>query len=339
MTAPQTYRFRWLLTAAILLIAGWGGLFAQRGISLNKYETPNARLVFLDPATSYLVPHTVRAFENALSFHQTFWDYQPTGKTNILFNDFTDSGNGGTMVIPWNYLNIAVAPFDYTFSVIPANERMQWLMSHELTHQVMCDQASRSDRLYQTLLGGKVIPDNRDPLSLIYSYLTTPRWYSPRWYQEGIAVFMETWMSGGLGRVLGGYDEMAFRAMVRDSAYLYHVIGLETEGTTIDFQVGVNAYLYGTRFVSYLAWKHGPDQLRNFYSRTDSSRRFYAAQFRQVYGVPVEREWDRWIEWERGFQQENLSLIREHPTSRFRQVTPSTLGSVSRPYLDSVETG
>ncbi len=141
-------------------------LFSQGKILLEKYETPDVRLVFLDKNTSYLVPHTVRSFQNALSFHRKFWDYEPTGKTNILFNDFTDTGNGGTMVIPWNFLNIAVAPFDYTFSVVPANERMQWLMNHELTHQVMCDKASKTDRILQTILGGKVIPDSRDPLSL-----------------------------------------------------------------------------------------------------------------------------------------------------------------------------
>ncbi|MDD2570414.1 MAG: hypothetical protein PHF53_01900 [Bacteroidales bacterium] len=336
MNLSELYRLRPLLLATMLLILGPCTLFAQRKINLTKFETPSARLVFLDPGTSYLVPHTVRAFENALAFHQQFWNYDPSEKTNILFNDFTDVGNGGTMVIPWNYLNIAVAPFDYTYSVVLPLERMQWLMSHELTHQVMCDQSSKRDRLYQSLLGGKVIPDNTDPLSLIYSYLTTPRWYSPRWYHEGIAVFMETWMSGGLGRVMGGYDEMVFRALVKDSAYLYHVIGLETEGTTIDFQVGVNSYLYGTRFVSYLALKYGLNKLQDFFSRTDSSRRFYAAQFRQVYGKSIEEEWDDWIIWEREFQEKNLSRIREYPVSTFRQVTPSTLGSVSRPYLDSL---
>ena len=72
----------------------------------------------------------------------------------------------------------------------------------------------------------------------------------PRWYLEGSAVFMETWMAGGLGRAQGGYDEMVFRAMVRDNARFFDPLGLESEGTRIDFQVGVNAYLYGTRFMT-----------------------------------------------------------------------------------------
>jgi len=321
-------------TAIFLLFIINYTLLAQQKLRINKYETENVRLVFIDKNTSYLVPHTVRSFENALAFHEKFWDYTPTGETNMLFNDFSDVGNGGTMVIPWNFLNIGVSPFEYTFSVVPSNERMQWLMSHELTHQVMCDKTSKTDKILQGIFGGKVLPDNRDPVSMVYSYFTTPRWYSPRWYHEGIAVFMETWMSGGIGRVMGGYDEMVFRTMVRDSSFFYNVIGLETEGTAIDFQVGVNSYLYGTRFVSYLAYKYGIPKLKDFYSRNDTSRRFYASQFKHVYGIRIQDEWNNWVKWEHEFQRSNLAKIRENPVTSYHRIVNHTLGSVSRPYID-----
>ncbi len=323
---------RYVFLFLFLSVAAIQHVFSQKNLRLTKFESPNASLVYLNNSGSYLVPHTIRAFENAMTFHQNFWGYYPSGKTNILFNDFTDIGNGGTMVLPFNYLNIAVSPFDYSFSVIPSNERMSWLMNHELTHQVMCDQASHSDRRMRKWLGGKVYPDNKDPFSLAYSYFTTPRWYSPRWYHEGIAVFMETWMSGGLGRTLGGYDEMVFRTMVHDSAYFYNVIGLETEGTAIDFQVGVNAYLYGTRFVGYLAATHGVGKLKQFYARTDSSRRYYANQFKNVYGTPIQEEWDNWIASEQVFQKQNLKKIREFPLTAFRAITSKPIGSASRQF-------
>ena len=326
----QFYGWATTLLLLILNTAATG----QQHVTVTQYQTARVRLVYLDKNTSYLVPHTVRSFENALLFHKHFWDYQASGKTNILFNDFTDVGNGGTSVIPWNFLNIAVAPFDYTFSVVPANERLQWLMSHELTHQVMCDKASRSDRILRGIFGGKVYIDNRDPETLLYSYFTTPRWYSPRWYHEGIAVFMETWMSGGIGRVLGGYDEMVFRTMVRDSAFFYNVIGLESEGTTVDFQVGVNSYLYGTRFDSYLAYTYGVDKLKEFYSRTDTSRRFYANQFRHVYGLKIQDAWNQWISWEHAFQQTNIAAISKYPLSRYRHIGNKPLGSVSAQFVD-----
>ena len=45
-------------------------------------------------------------------------------------------------------------------------------------------------------------------------------------------------MAGGIGRGLGAYDEMVWRSMVRDDSYFCDVVGLESEGTAIDFQTG-----------------------------------------------------------------------------------------------------
>ena len=327
--------FLFRLLFIFIWIATTFSALGQGKDELQKFETPSLKLVFLDKNTSYLVPHTVRTFENSIAFHEKFWNYTPSERTNILFNDFTDVGTGGSIVIPWNFMLIGVAPFDYTFSVIPSSERMQWMMSHELTHEVTCDKSSKQDRVFRSILGGKTFPENRDPISIAYSYFATPRAFSPRWYLEGIAVFMETWMSGGIGRVMGGYDEMVFRTMVRDSAFFYNVIGLETEGTAIDFQEGITSYLYGTRFVSYLALNYGIPKLKAFYSRTDDSKRFYAAQFKKVYGVPVQQEWDKWIAWEHQFQQENLKEIRKYPGTSFRKISSKPLGSVSRQYYDA----
>ena len=68
-------------------------------------------------------------------------------------------------------------------------------------------------------------------------------------------------MAGGLGRAQGGYDEMVFRSMVRDNAPFYDPLGLVSEGTKIDFQVEVNSYLYGTRFMTWLARRYSPEQV------------------------------------------------------------------------------
>src|SRR5207249_954120 len=81
---------------------------------------------------------------------------------------------------------------------------------------------------------GKVRETNEHPESILYQHLCVPRRAAPRWYHEGIAVFMETWMAGGLGRAQGPYDEMVFRSMVRDSTRFYDPLGLEAEGTKVD---------------------------------------------------------------------------------------------------------
>ena len=169
---------------------------------------------------------------------------------------------------------------------------------------------------------------------MIYSYLTTPRMYAPRWYHEGMAVFFETWMAGGYGRALGGYDEMVFRTMVHDDAYFYDTVGLESEGKAIDFQVGQVSYLYGTRFVTFLADHYGPETLVEWLDRGPGTKASYRAQFKQVYGTDLDSEWRRWIEWEHEWQQANLDAIREYPVTEFQTLSERPLGSVSRAYFD-----
>ena len=100
-----------------------------------------------------------------------------------------------------------------------------------------------------------------------------PRFTAPRWYIEGAAVFMETWMGGGLGRAQGGYDEMVFRAMVRDGAHFYDPLGLVSRGIRVDFQIGANAYLYGTRFFTWLAYRYTPEKVVDWLRRDAGSER------------------------------------------------------------------
>ena len=298
-------------------------------------ETRDLRLVYTSPLQSYLVPQVARSFENSLRFHRRLFNGAPSGKIDVLMHDLWHYGNAGARPVPENHITIGIEPYAHEYESAPAPERMTSSFNHEMAHLVTTDKATSSDRLFRSVFLGKVTPDAEVPLSMLYGYLTTPRWYSPRWYLEGIAVYLETWMNGGLGRVIGPYDEMVFRTLVRDSGRIYDVVGLESEGTTIDFQVGVNSYLYGTRFVSYLALRYGNDSLLAWFNRTEGSRRYFSSQFRHVYGRSLEDEWSRWIAWERDWQSANLEAIRRHPITASRPLTDRALGSVSRAYYDS----
>jgi hypothetical protein len=298
-------------------------------------ETGDLRLVYTSPLQSHLVPQVARSFENSLQFHRRLFDYTPRGKVNLLMFDLWHYGNAGARAMPENQITVAIAPDQHVYESAPAPERMTSALNHEVAHIVTVDKATSADRFFRSMFFGKVTPNAEVPLSMLYSYLTTPRWYSPRWYLEGIAVYLETWMNGGLGRVIGPYDEMVFRTLVHDSATIYDVVGLESEGTTIDFQTGVNSYLYGTRFVSYLALRYGNDSLLAWFNRTPGSRRYFSSQFRHVYGRSLEDEWSRWIAWEHEWQDTNLAAIRRHPVTASRPLTDRALGSVSRAYYDS----
>ena len=152
-------------------------------------------------------------------------------------------------------------------------------------HIVMGDETAPRDAMFRKIFFGKIMPNTDDPISIPFSFLGSPRVYSPRWFHEGAAVFMETWLGGGFGRALGGYDEMMFRAMVRDHRYIYDLVGLESEGTSADFQVGANSYLYGTRFMNYLASPvRSRRSLPHGSSAPTQGDAYFESQFRKVYG-------------------------------------------------------
>ena len=308
--------------------------FSDLSAQFYTVRTKYLRLIYYDKEHSYVIPHLTRSFENSFRFHRNLFDYTPSEEVVVLLEDFDDYGYAGATGVPYNFMRLGIEPYKYVYETSPTNERFNWVTSHELAHIVAFDKASKSDRFFRSLFFGKVEAIAEHPISMFYSYLAIPRRYSPRWYHEGIAVFMETWMSGGIGRVLGGYDEMVFRSMVRDNSYIYDVVGLESEGTTIDFQVGANSYLYGTRFVTYLANQYGPESLVEWFSRSDDSKRYFAAQFENVYGVSLDDEWSRWIEWEHRWQHANLDSIRKYPTTRYRPISDRALGSVSKAFYD-----
>jgi hypothetical protein len=301
---------------------------------LQSRRTETLNLVYPAKALDHLSDHLARCFENSMAFHRKLFDYTPSEPVSIRMQDWGDFGHGGTTALPWNYISLGVEPFVHTYDTMPANERMNWLMHHELAHVVASDKAAGRDRAFRRLFHGKVEPTKDNPLSMFYSYLTAPRWYAPRWYHEGIATFLETWMAGGVGRGLGGYDEMAWRTMVLEDAYIYDVIGLESEGTTVDFQTGQNSYLYGTRFVCYLALQHGPEKVIAWFDRKEGSEPAFDAQFLKVFGRPLEAEWRAWIAWERGWQKANLETVRKYPVTRDTPLLPAPAGNVARSHLD-----
>lgn len=323
---------KWGVLAGIVL-----SMLPTLGLAeLKSLETSDLRLLYFDPTQNFIAPYAARNFENSMQRQRSVFDYQPyDDKVTVLLTDFTDYGNAAASSIPRNTLFVDIAPLPFTFETSAPAERLFTIMNHELVHIVTTDQAAPADLRYRSIFGGKVAANSEHPESILYQYLTAPRKTSPRWYLEGIATFMETWMAGGLGRAQGAYDEMVFRAMVRDDAHIYDRLGLVAEGTKVDFQVGANAYLYGTRFMSFMAYKYSPEKLIEWVKRLEGSKRHYSSQFRNVYGMSLDDAWQEWVDWEHEFQLKNLESVRQYPITPRKDISARALGSVSRAYFDA----
>jgi hypothetical protein len=304
------------------------------GFHLSTLETKNLSLLYIDPIQTYLTPYLGRAFENALAFHEKEFHWKPWERTTILLKDFSDYGNAAALGSPSNMVLLDVAPLSLSMETFSPGERFFTLNNHELAHVAAIDVWNSHDALWRHLLGGKPVPLQKHPESILYNFLTSPRNLTPRWYMEGSAVFFETWMAGGLGRAQGGYDEMVFRAKVHDHLRFFSPLGLESEGTQVDFQAGANSYLYGTRFFSYLALTYGVEPTVEWLRRSKDSKAFYSSQFEHVFGKPLDAVWSDWIAFEHKFQEENLAALARYPLDEPRHLSPRGLGSMSRGFID-----
>jgi hypothetical protein len=327
------------LLTALLFAAGlaqprvWAQDTDIGAFGLSYVQTPDMRLVYFE-GLGYLAPYALRTFATSHAWQRRMFGWTPSQRTTVLLKDFTDYGGGAAWAAPLNTTYLDVAPPLLAFETSSAAERMYSLMNHELVHVAASDSAADEDLFWRVALRGKVAPQSQNPESLLYAYLTAPRFNAPRWYLEGSAVFLETWMGGGIGRAQGGYDEMVFRAMVRENAPFYDPLGLASRGVRVDFQVSTNAYLYGTRFVTYLAHAHSPQKVIDWLRRDAGSARHYAAQFERVFGRPLEQAWQEWIAFEREFQRTNLDRVRAQPVTPYRVIGGASVGSISRTHFD-----
>jgi len=181
-------KLRTIILAHILILFFISNVFAQ----FFSLETKNLRLIYYSKGHEFIVPHLARCFENSLGFHRQLFNYTPSEKVTVFLQDFTDYHNAGASSVPRNFITMDLAPANYVFEHVPANERMNHTMSHELVHIAATDQAAGSDNFFRSAFFGKVWASQDHPTSILYSYLTSPRNLSPRWYHEGLAVFWDT---------------------------------------------------------------------------------------------------------------------------------------------------
>ena len=322
----------WAGILSVFILSMSAAQAQTRPFKMREQESEHLRLLYLDLYNDNILPQITSSYYNALDFQKDTFNWEPWEKSTVLLMDISDYGNGGAFSSPSNGIHLEIAPVSRTFEAFTASERFFSLINHELVHVATLDVANKQDAFWRKVFFGKPMPDSKHPETILFNYLTTPRVAAPRWYHEGSAVFFETWMAAGRGRAEGAYDEMVFRAMVRDDAHFFGPLGLVSKGTQSDFRGMANAYLYGTRFFSYLTFAYTPEQVVEWLSRSEDSKAYYASQFKHVFGRSLNDVWTDWIAFEKSFQAENLATIRSQPITQAERLSPRALGSISRAF-------
>ncbi len=300
-----------------------------------KTESENFIVIYRESHSS-LVPYIIRSAENSLKMLMDIFKFKPTEKIVINTFDISDYGYATTTAIPRNFIRLEIEPLEPGYEIIPYNERLQWLISHELVHIVINDQASNIENLLRNVFQ-KVTPEQVQPITVFYSILTNYSRYTPRWHQEAIAVFMETWLSGGFGRILGNFDEMYFRTMVLDNKEFPSDLKIDSRLIHSSFLVETVYYLYGARFASYLAIKYGAQKLLDWFKISPGD--FYLSfkkKFESLFNKDFDEEWQNFIEFEKEFQKKNIERLNSSKTTFIKRLSNEPFGFTTQPHFDPV---
>ena len=217
-----------LLCLAVTLPAAMSCASAAT-IDLNEIETKDLRMLYFDPTETYLTPYVGRSFENSLAFQKRTVRLEAVGTDDASAEGLLRLRQCGcTRLAERGRYSSTSRRCRQTFETFSAGRA---LLHHHEPRDGACRDHGRVEQRRRVLAtcasrqadGASRSIRNRSSTTTS----ATPRVNVPRWYLEGSAVFMETWMAGGFGRAQGGYDEMVFRAMVRDNAHFYSPLGLE----------------------------------------------------------------------------------------------------------------
>ena len=300
-----------------------------------EQESENFKIIYRG-SHAHLVPQLFHSAETALSTLKRLFKYTPSEKIIINTYDAYDYGYGAATSVPQNFIRLEIEPMEPGYESVPYNDRFQWIISHELVHIVVNDHSSNVESFARSFFS-KVVPEQIQPLTIIYSLLTNYNRYTPRWHQESMAVFLETWMNGGFGRTLGSFDEMYFRSLVLDNLEFAGEIELDAKTSHNSFLLETIFYIYGSRFASFLTLKHGPEKLIKWF-KTESCE-FYQSfenKFYDIYKVDMVDSWNEFISFEKDFQKSNIQKLKTYTLTEVKRLSDENFGWVTQPYLDKL---
>jgi hypothetical protein len=309
-------------------------LFEREDSPWLERDSEHFKVIYRD-YHSHLINHVLVCAEKAFKPLSELFHYTPKDKIIINTYDVSDYGFAATSTTPQNFIRLEIEPMEPGYEVVPYNERIQWLISHELVHVIVNDAEVGFESFCRSVFG-KVPPEKTQPLSVLYSLLTNNNRYSPRWHQEGIAVFFETWLSGGYGRVLGSFDEMYFRSLVYEGKDFSSQLDLETLLSHDSILLENIHYIYGGRFVAYLSILYGTEKVLDWFSTKEGDAYSgFEGKFRKVFNKDFSTAWNNFISNEIKFQKENITILEKAEYTKLKKLSSQNFGWVSRPYYDS----
>ena len=187
---------------------------------------------------AWRVAHTAERVHDILT---PLLKHEPSSKVHIVVTDDTDGANGSAQIVPRNLVRIFVTGPSSLSSLNDYDDWIFGLLLHEYAHILHIDTIHGVARVINAVLGKTWSPNQ----------------IQPRWFIEGLATYYESAKSSG-GRIRSNIYDMYLRMAVLQGKLLELD---QVSSTTRYFPRGDVPYLYGSRFLDYLARRFGPDKL------------------------------------------------------------------------------
>lgn len=179
------------------------------------------------------------------------YNWRPFFRTQVILTDSADEADGMASVIPYNWVYLRVAAPPATSSMAVYKDWLRLLIMHEYTHIMQIDKHGGFWTPFRYILGKTAAPNG----------------LVPRWIKEGFTVYEETVNTEG-GRGRSSFGEMMVRTSVLEDKF--PAID-EADGDQWKWPDGFPPYIWGGKFIKYLADKYGEDKIYEFVERTGES--------------------------------------------------------------------
>lgn len=181
-------------------------------------------------------------------------------RVQIVLDDGHDAANGLTLTLPYNHVVVYPYPPESRSDLAHHVDWRLTLLAHELTHVIQLEHEPGLWGVLNTALGRTFQPGH----------------LHPDWMIEGLAVLLESWLSGR-GRLGYGPFEAILRAQVLEGRVL--TLG-ELNAPRPGPPRGQTPYLYGEAFFGWVVERYGWQRLRAFFDGYD---RWWVPLFHDVH--------------------------------------------------------
>lgn len=262
---------------AVVLLAPRGAVAADPDLEWRTFETPHFRVNYPDYLERIARRAAVR-LERAHEILVPLMEHEPSGLTEVVVTDDTDSANGSATALPSNVVRLfAAPPLDFS----PLQDYDDWLFMlivHEYTHILHMDN-----------IGGLAVAVNA-----LMGRVWAPNQAGPRFLLEGFAVLQEQRRTTG-GRLDSTLWDMYLRAAVLEDELLRLD---QVVHTPRRFPHGEVPYMYGAYLIDFLVRRHGEEAVAGIAREYGDDLLPFGINrtFEQVTGETVDEMYDAWVD-------------------------------------------